>query len=138
MLTSSASKRLQKIRASTSPAAPAIARPRNGPYTCMFPSAMISAPGLVHVDRAGQESGADLKRLQLPEGVYTGIWWYASFPNHYSGEAELATRELGQYDTRAEVAAIAKVIAAVKADEVSAKLQKQFYEDSAHPLATKQ
>jgi len=99
---------------------------------------MIAAPGLVHLDRAGQESGEDLKRLNLPDGVYTGIWWYASFPNHYSGDGALATRELGEYDTKAEVTAIAKVIAAVKADTVSAKLQREFYEESAHPLDTKQ
>jgi creatinine amidohydrolase len=99
---------------------------------------LIAAPGLVHMDRAGQESGADLKRLQLPEGVYTGIWWYASFPNHYSGDGAAATRELGEYDTKAEAAAIAKVLAAVKADTVSPKLQKEFYEESAHPLDTPQ
>lgn len=99
---------------------------------------MISAPGLVHMDRAGQESGADEARLHLPAGVYTGIWWYASFPNHYSGDASLASRELGEYDTKAEVAAIADVIRAVKADTESARLQQQFFHDSVHPLATRQ
>ena len=74
----------------------------------------------------------------LPEGVYTGIWWYASFPNHYSGDGSLATRELGEYDTKAEVGAIADVIRAVKADSEAAKLQQQFYEDAKHPLDTKQ
>jgi creatinine amidohydrolase len=99
---------------------------------------MIAAPGLVHTDRAQSESGADLKRLHLPEGVYTGIWWYASFPNHYSGDGSLAAKELGEYDTKAEVGAIADVIRAVRADDVSAKLQQQFYEDAKHPLETKQ
>src|ERR671924_858753 len=47
---------------------------------------LISRPDLVHLDRAASESGADLARLKLPENVYTGIWWYARFPNHYSGE----------------------------------------------------
>lgn len=46
---------------------------------------LISRPDLVHLDRAGQESGADQNRVDLPEGVYTGIWWYAKFPNHYAG-----------------------------------------------------
>jgi creatinine amidohydrolase len=99
---------------------------------------MVSAPGLVHQDRAQSESGADLARLHLPEGVYTGIWWYARFPNHYSGDGSLATKALGEYDTKAEVGAIADVIRAVKADDVSAKLQQQFYEDAKHPLETKQ
>lgn len=99
---------------------------------------MISAPGLVHMDRAQSESGADQARQHLPEGVYTGIWWYAKFPNHYSGDGSLATKELGEYDTKAEVGAIADVIRAVRADDVSAKLQQQFYEDAKHPLETKQ
>src|SRR5439155_12940900 len=42
---------------------------------------MIARPDLVHLDRATQESGADQARLKLPDGVYTGIWWYARFPN---------------------------------------------------------
>jgi creatinine amidohydrolase len=99
---------------------------------------MVSAPGLVHQDRATSESGADQGRLHLPDGVYTGIWWYASFPNHYAGDASLATRELGEYDTKAMVKATAEMIRAVKADAVSAKLQQQFYEDAKHPLDTKQ
>src|SRR3979411_2669235 len=44
---------------------------------------MVSHPDLVHLDRAKSESGADMKRLNLPENLYTGIWWYARFPNHY-------------------------------------------------------
>ena len=99
---------------------------------------MISAPGLVHMDRAQSESGADQARQHLPEGVYTGIWWYARFPNHYSGDGSLATKELGEYDTKAEVAGIEDVIRAVRADDVSARLQQQFYEDAKHPLETKQ
>jgi creatinine amidohydrolase len=90
------------------------------------------------MDRAQSQSGADQARLHLPDGVYTGIWWYASFPNHYSGDGSLATKELGEYDTKAEVTAISDVIRAVKADDASAKLQQQFYEDAKHPLDTKQ
>jgi creatinine amidohydrolase len=99
---------------------------------------MVSAPGLVHMDRAQSESGADQARLHLPDGVYTGIWWYARFPNHYSGDGSLATKALGEYDIKAEVGAIADVIRAVKADSEAAKLQQQFYEDAKHPLDTKQ
>src|SRR6266508_310896 len=54
---------------------------------------MIARPDLVHLDRASQESGGDQARLAaLPEGLYTGIWWYARFPNHYAGEGAAATR----------------------------------------------
>lgn len=99
---------------------------------------LVSRPDLVHMDRANQESGADLHRQNLPEGVYTGIWWYARFPNHYSGNGALATKELGEYDMKAWKDGIANVIRAVKADQTSLQLQNQFYEDSKHPLDTKQ
>ncbi|MGB2668724.1 MAG: creatininase family protein, partial [Candidatus Acidiferrum sp.] len=53
---------------------------------------LVTHPDLVHMDRANTESGADQKRLKLPENVYTGIWWYARFPNHYSGDGSAATK----------------------------------------------
>ena len=99
---------------------------------------LISRPDLVHLDRAGQESGADENRLHLPEGLYTGIWWYAKFPNHYSGDGSVATKELGEYDMKAWEAGIAEVVRAVKADETSLKLQNEFFEAAKHPLETKQ
>ena len=98
---------------------------------------MVSHPDLVHLDRAASESGADLKRLNLPANVYTAIWWYARFPNHYSGEGALASKALGEYDMNAWVAAIVTAIRSVKADDVSLKLQNEYFEKAKHPLDTK-
>jgi creatinine amidohydrolase len=98
---------------------------------------MISHPELVHVDRATSESGADQKRLDLPKDVYTGIWWYARFPNHYSGEGALATKELGEFEMNAWINAIAAAIRAAQADDQSLRLQNEFYEKSKHPLDTR-
>ena len=98
---------------------------------------MVSHPDLVHLDRAASESGADLKRLNLPANVYTAIWWYARFPNHYSGEGALASKALGEYDMNAWVAAIVTAIRAVKSDDVSLKLQNEYFEKAKHPLDTK-
>ena len=53
---------------------------------------MASRPELVHTERSASESGADLNRLTLPDGVSTGIWWYAKFPNHYQGDSSSALR----------------------------------------------
>jgi len=99
---------------------------------------MVSRPDLVHQDRAGRESGADLNRLDLPSGVYTGIWWYAKFPNHYAGDGAAATTELGEFDMRAWAAAVANAIRAIKADQRSLALQREFFEESSHPADTKQ
>ena len=99
---------------------------------------LISHPDLVHSDRAKLESGADQHRLNLPPGVYTGIWWYARFPDHYAGDGTLASKELGEFDLKTAVDEVAEVIRAVKADHESLALQKEFYEKSIHPLDTKQ
>jgi creatinine amidohydrolase len=97
---------------------------------------MIARPDLVHLDRAGSESGADQKRLNLPDDLNTGIWWYARFPNHYSGDAAVATQELGEYQMKAWTDAVISTIRAVKADRESLRLQNEFYDKSKHPLQT--
>ncbi len=99
---------------------------------------MIARPDLVHLDRAPQESGADQARLHLPDGVYTGIWWYARFPNHYAGEGAAASRELGEFEAKNWINGIVQAIRAVKADQESLRLQNEFYERSRHPLDTPQ
>jgi len=99
---------------------------------------LVARPDLVHMDRAASESGADQNRDPLPEGVYTGIWWYARFPNHYAGKGADATRALGEFDQKAWSQQIAGAIKAIKADNESLKLQNQFFEDAQHPLDTKQ
>ena len=99
---------------------------------------MVSRPDLVHMDRAATESGADQNRQDLPKGVYTGIWWYAKFPEHYAGDATGANRALGEFDMKAWADDIANVIRAVKADQVSLRLQNEFFEKARKPLETKQ
>jgi creatinine amidohydrolase len=84
-------------------------------------------PDLVKLDTATQESGANQKRLSLPD-LYTGIWWYAGFPNHYAGEGAKASRELGEVLTEARVQALVRALKAVKADTASLQLQKEFYD----------
>jgi creatinine amidohydrolase len=99
---------------------------------------MVSRPDLVHMDRAASESGADQNREDLPAGVYTGVWWYAKFPEHYAGDASGANKALGEFDMKAWADGVANVLQAVKADQVSLRLQNEFFEKSKKPLETKQ
>src|SRR5712675_1988016 len=98
---------------------------------------LVSHPDLVHLDRAKDESGADQKRQNLPDYLYTGIWWYARFPNHYSGDGSVATKELGEWNMKGWIDSIVECIRSVKADEASLKIQNEFYEKSKHPLDTR-
>jgi len=89
------------------------------------------------MDRAKSESGADQARLQLPDELYTAIWWYARFPNHYSGDGSFGTIARGKYEMEAWKNAVVKSIRAVKADQTSLQLQNEFFEKAKHPLDTR-
>jgi len=99
---------------------------------------LIARPDLVQMDKADSQSGADQHRLNLPDNVYTGIWWYARFPNHYSGVGSAATKQLGEFDQKVWSSQIAEAIKSIKADDESLKLQDEFFEKAQHPLETKQ
>lgn len=98
---------------------------------------LATNPGLVHMDRAASESGADQQRLKLPDTVYTAIWWYARFPNHYSGEGAAASKELGEFELKSWTNGIVEAIRAVKADKDSLRIQDEFFEKTSHPLDTR-
>lgn len=99
---------------------------------------MVSRPDLVHLDRASSESGADQNRIDLPSNVYTGIWWYAKFPDHYAGDGTPATTALGEFDMKAWTEDVANAIRSVKADQVSLRLQNEFFEKAKKPIETRQ
>ena len=61
--------------------------------------------------------------------LYTGIWWYASYPNHYAGEGAKASKELGKLLTENKVEALTKALKAVKSDTKTLQLQKEYFND---------
>ena len=101
-------------------------------------SMLAIRPDLVKMDRAGDEDGSDQKRLADMPNIWTATSWYARFPNHYAGQGGAANKELGEFDQKTWSRQIAEAIKAVKADQNSLKLQNQFFEQSLHPLDTKQ
>jgi len=94
-------------------------------------------PELVKLARAGDESGADLKRQAGLKNAYTGIWWYAGQPNHYRGDGSAGNAAFGQALLEAETGALVEMIRSVKKDTVTAEIQKKFFDDAAKPLETK-
>jgi creatinine amidohydrolase len=84
-------------------------------------------PDLVKMDSAANESGANQKRLSIPD-MYTAIWWYANYPNHYAGEGDKATRQLGELVTEHTITSLARALKAVKADTQTLKLQEEYFD----------
>jgi creatinine amidohydrolase len=99
---------------------------------------MAHDPQDAHPDRAGQQSGADQNRLHLPNSVYTGIWWYAKYPNHYQGDAAGATAARGKAATEFASTQLAEAIRSIKADQDALRLQNEFFDKADLPIATKQ
>ena len=122
------------------PGRPALKTPNNDMHAGESETShmLVARPDLVHIERADSESGADQNRLHLPESVYTGIWWYAKFPDHYSGVGSAATKQLGEFDQKTWTSQIVEAIKAVKADQQALQLQNEFFEKTQHPLDTKQ
>ena len=85
---------------------------------------------LVHMDRV-DGSAEPLNRLSHLPGSYSGIWWYANYPDHYAGDARSATVEKGEKLRELQVNALAKFIKAVKEDTVTSALEKEFFEREA-------
>jgi len=84
-------------------------------------------PDLVQLDSAKNESGKNLDRLNIPN-VYTAIWWYADYPNHYAGEGDKATAALGKLVADHTISQLIDAIKAVKSDDKTLMLQKEFFD----------
>jgi creatinine amidohydrolase len=84
-------------------------------------------PDLMRMDRAADQSGANQHRSSTPD-LYTPIWWYSSYPNHYAGEGAKATKEFGKFIADHEIASFIKALKTVKADTKTIELQNEFYD----------
>ena len=102
-------------------------------------SMMLShRPDLVHTEKAKNQSGRDLDRLNnIPYG-YTGIWWYAKFPNHYAGDGSHPNKEIGELTINSRVNQLVSLIKLLKTDKNIEQLQRNFFKESENPLETKQ
>ena len=98
----------------------------------------VSRPDLVHMDRAKEQSGEDLARLKHIPFKYTGIFWYAQYPNHYAGDGSYAKPELGELLINSRAEQLAELIKILKTDDTILDLQNRFYKESRNPLETKQ
>lgn len=85
-------------------------------------------PDLVKMDSAKNQSGENQKKLPLPSTLYTAIWWYANYPNHYAGEGAKATRELGELITEHTIESLVSALKTVKADTKTLQLQNEFFD----------
>jgi creatinine amidohydrolase len=95
-------------------------------------------PDLAHAERAKDQSGEDQGRLASLRDAYTGIWWYARFPNHYAGDGSPASAQLGELLINSQVEQLVQLLKQVKQDTKILELQQRFFDEAAQPLKTPQ
>ena len=64
----------------------------------------------------------------INENAYTPMFWYADHPTHQAGDPTNANVEAGKVMHNAQIKHIAKVVAAIKSDTMTAELVNEFYE----------
>lgn len=88
---------------------------------------MAYRPELVDMKALRGRVGASMKRLAHLKRASSPFGWYANFPEHYAGDARLATASKGRAVTEIMVNALAEAIREVKSDAVAPRLAKEFF-----------
>ena len=94
---------------------------------CETSISLANHPELVHMERVPAEPANPLHRLEGVPGNFSGISWYADYPQHYAGDARPATAEKGLRLRQIELEALTAFIRAVKADRAAAGLEREFF-----------
>lgn len=92
---------------------------------------------LVKLDQAPPSPFTNARRnRELREvGAYSPLDWYAMYPAMFVGEPDKATAEKGRVIAERRVAALVRLIHAVKADTITPVLQAEFAARQRHPTA---
>ena len=64
----------------------------------------------------------------MSEDLYTAIWWYAAYPNHYAGVGEVASIGLGKLLSDSMVKSLVNAIKEVKNDDETLRLQNEYFD----------
>lgn len=105
-----------------------------GGHACEEETSMMFGvnPDLVKMERVPQQPAKPLGRMASLPPTYSGIWWYADYPDHYAGDARSATTDKGQILIRLMADCLAQYTAAVKADKIVSTLEQEFYQRAEH------
>ncbi len=91
-------------------------------------------PDLVNVNAIKEQSGGDQGRLkQLPFG-YTGIWWFARYPNHFASDMAEPDKRLGELLISRDAGQLSALISFLKKDNTIEELQQEFNKKAEDPV----
>ena len=91
-------------------------------------------PSIVDLEALKNESGLDQNKLsKLPYG-YTGIWWYARYPNHFASDVAEPNKRLGELLIASDAGQLAELIKYLKSDNTIEQLQEEFFKRAQNPI----
>lgn len=93
----------------------------------------VIRPDLVDLNALKNESGLDQGRLKQIRNGYTGIWWYAKYPNHFASDVAQPDKKLGDLLIEKDARQLAGLIRQLKSDNSIEKLQEEFYNKADNP-----
>jgi creatinine amidohydrolase len=91
------------------------------------------APSLVDQQALKNESGLDQEKLSKLPFAYTGIWWYAKFPNHFASDINTPDKRLGELLVKRDADQLAELVRFMKTNNTIQQLQDEFYKKSVNP-----
>jgi creatinine amidohydrolase len=94
---------------------------------CETSITLANDPSIVKMDRIPKRGTKALDRMKHLKPFFSGIGWYADFPDHYAGDARKATRQKGEKLMQLMADSLAEFIKAVKKDQTGMKLNKEFF-----------
>ncbi|MHC4480240.1 MAG: creatininase family protein [Planctomycetota bacterium] len=85
-------------------------------------------PELVHMEDLGDpDDGRARGRQKHLRGTTNPFWWYADYPTQLAGDPRPASAEKGEFLVGAAVRRLVGVMRAVKADQTTPELQREFF-----------
>jgi creatinine amidohydrolase len=93
----------------------------------------VIRPDLVDTAAIKNESGIDQARLSQLKNGYTGIWWFARYPNHFASDVATPNKRLGELLIKNDANQLAELIAFLKKDNTIEKLQNEFNKMAENP-----
>ncbi|MCJ7449960.1 MAG: creatininase family protein [Bacteroidales bacterium] len=91
-------------------------------------------PDLVDIGAIKSESGLNQARLKDLRYGYTGIWWYANYPNHYASDSAEPNKKLGELMILKNANQLAQLIKYLKANNTIEQLQEEFFKRTQNPI----
>jgi len=90
-------------------------------------------PSLVDQAALKNESGLDQNRLSILPFGYTGIWWYAKFPNHFASDINTPNKRLGELLVTSDANQLTELIKFLKTNNTIQQLQEEFFKKAQNP-----